>query len=120
MTDVTRGGKGPEEVLVGIVTAPDAEAERLAEALVERRLAACCNVISSVTSIFNWEGDRCKEKESLIVVKTTKAVAEELTVAVKELHSYDLPEVIFLSVRGGLEGYLKWVIDECAPGAKSG
>ena len=119
MSEESTRREKPNEVMVGFVTAPPSDAERIAGALLDRGLAACCNVVGSVTSVFNWEGVREKETESLIIIKTTRSAARELTELVKEIHPYDLPEVILLDVREGLEGYLKWVVKECARGAKN-
>jgi periplasmic divalent cation tolerance protein len=113
------GGGSAQDVLLGLVTAPPADAERIASTLVERELAACCNVVSPVTSVFNWEGARQTESEALIVIKTIRARSRELIDAVREIHPYDLPEIIFLPVTSGHEDYLKWVRDECRPGEKS-
>lgn len=102
-----------------LVTAPREDAARLAETLVDRGLAACCNVIDAVTSYFMWEGKLEKDKEALLVIKTCRAASKELVSVVGELHPYELPEVILLRVSGGLEGYLKWVVKECSHRAKS-
>jgi periplasmic divalent cation tolerance protein len=110
---VSKGESRPNEVLVGLVTAPPDDAGRIAGVLVERGLAACCNVVSPVTSIFTWKGARETEIEALLVIKTIRAKSGELTDCVREIHPYDLPEVIFLPVAAGLEDYLNWVRDEC-------
>lgn len=109
------GESRPDEVLVGLVTAPPDDAGRIAGVLVERGLAACCNVVSPVTSIFTWKGSRETETEALLIIKTIRAESEALTDCVREVHPYDLPEVIFLPVTTGLGDYLKWVRDECGP-----
>lgn len=104
----------PTDILVGLITAPEAEADHIADVLVENGLAACCNVLSPVTSYFNWEGKRGSEKEALIIVKTIRSRSRELISKIKEIHPYDVPEVILLPVTDGLEGYLKWVMKECS------
>jgi periplasmic divalent cation tolerance protein len=101
------------EVMVALITAPPDDAGTIAEALVDRGLAACCNIVPSVRSVFNWEGARQTETEALVIVKTTRSCALRLTAAVKEIHPYDVPEVLLLGVSGGLEEYLKWVVREC-------
>jgi periplasmic divalent cation tolerance protein len=110
------GGESAQEVLVGFVTAPPGDAERIANTLVERGLAACCNVVQSVTSVFNWEGRRENESEALVVIKTTRGRSRDLMDCVREIHPYELPEIIFLAVESGLEDYLKWVRKECRSG----
>jgi periplasmic divalent cation tolerance protein len=102
------------EVLVCLVSAPCDDADRIAETLVERGLAACCNVIDSVTSYFRWEGKLEKDKEALIIIKTTRTASSQLVSLVEEIHPYDLPEVILMQVTDGLEGYLRWVVKECS------
>ena len=119
MNTDSRGLGKDREVLVCLVTAPRDDADRIAEILVERGLAACCNVIDSVTSYFKWEGKLEKDKEALLVIKTTRAASKELVSLVSEIHPYELPEVILLQVSDGLEGYLKWVVKECCHQAKS-
>jgi len=109
----TEGRGRPDEVLVGLVTAPPDDAGRIAGVLVERGFAACCNVVSPVTSIFTWKGARETETEALLVIKTIRARSDDLANCVREVHPYDLPEVIFLPVTAGLEDYLNWVRDEC-------
>jgi periplasmic divalent cation tolerance protein len=113
MRDGESSSPGAGEVVVALITTPPDDARRIAEALLDRGLAACCNVIPSVTSIFNWEGARQNETEALIVVKTARSCAPALTAAVKAIHPYDVPEVLLLGVYGGLEEYLKWVVREC-------
>jgi len=91
------------------------EAERIAAALVEERLAACVNVVAPVTSIYRWRGDVERAEEVLLVVKTRRAAAARVTARIRELHSYDLPEAIVLPIDGGSADYLAWVLGETAP-----
>ena len=118
MSAERQGLEADREVLVCLVTAPRDDADRIAEALVECGLAACCNVIDSVTSYFRWEGKLEKDKEALLVIKTTRAASKKLVSLVGEIHPYELPEVILLQVIDGSEGYLKWVMKECSHQAK--
>lgn len=118
-TEKTGGGASAQEVLVGFVTAPPGDAERIANTLVERGVAACCNVVQSVTSVFNWEGRRENESEALVVIKTTRGRSQDLMDCVREIHPYELPEIIFLPVVSGLEDYLKWVRKECRSGERA-
>lgn len=102
---------GPTDVVVVYVTAPVSEAPTLARALVERRLAACVNVVSQVRSIYRWEGAIHDEAEALLIVKTSAATLDALLGGVRELHSYSNPEAIALPVVRGLEPYLAWVVE---------
>lgn len=92
-------------------------AEALATAVVERRLAACVNVVPGVRSIYRWKGGVEKDEERLLVIKTTDDRLEELRAAIVELHSYEVPEVVALRVVGGHAPYLDWVVESCAPAA---
>jgi periplasmic divalent cation tolerance protein len=86
-----------------------AEAERLAGALVERRLAACVNVVGPVASIYRWQGAVERADEFLLLIKSTAAQFPAIAAAIKELHSYELPECIELVVSTGSDAYLKWL-----------
>lgn len=100
---------------VVFITAPEGEAPGLARALVGERLAACVNLIPGVTSVYRWESQIQEDSETLLVAKTTEEGVEPLTRRVRELHSYEVPEVVVLPVVGGLAQYLDWVRGECAP-----
>jgi periplasmic divalent cation tolerance protein len=100
----------PTDHLVALCTCPDRDtALRIAEALVERRLAACVNVIPGVTSVYQWEG-RCERgEEHLLLIKTGAALYPALEEAIRALHSYELPEVIAVPIDRGLPDYLAWI-----------
>ena len=82
---------------------------RIAKALVEEKLAACVNIIPAVRSVYRWEDNVCDDPESLLWIKTKKALLPRIQERVKALHSYDLPEVIAMDITGGLPEYLEWV-----------
>jgi periplasmic divalent cation tolerance protein len=95
------------------------EAQRLARALVEKRLAACVNLIPSVGSIYHWRDELGKdaieeEEEVLLVIKTSRPLLEDLRNEIERLHSYEVPEVIALQVVDGSERYLAWLDRELA------
>ena len=94
-----------------ISTAPEREASQIGQALVTAGLAACVNIIRGVSSIFRWQGKLCREKEALLLIKTTSARSQKIINKIKEIHSYEVPEIIFFRVDGGEEKYLKWVND---------
>lgn len=108
---------GPDvELRVVLVTAPDAGvAEGLARSLVEQRLAACVNVVPGVRSFYRWEGRVEDAGEWLLVVKTRADRAEALAARVRELHPYELPEILELPVVGGSPAYLGWLGKESSP-----
>lgn len=96
-------------VLSTVGTAEDAE--RIARALVERRLAACVNVVSGVVSIYRWRGEVQREGELLLVIKTRAERLAALKEALTELHPYDVPEAVALEIGDGLAPYLAWLDD---------
>jgi len=96
--------------IVVLVTAKDkAEAEHIAQGLLEEKLIACANILEGVTSLFWWEGKIDRAQEVLLILKTKKGLFSKLKQSVKKRHSYDVPEIIALSIAEGNEDYLKWV-----------
>jgi periplasmic divalent cation tolerance protein len=89
-------------------------AQRLAEALVEQRLAACVNTLGGVQSTYRWQGRVEREQESLLVIKTTEARLTEIEKAIRQHSSYELPEVLAIPVEGGSAAYLDWVAESVA------
>ena len=99
-------------MLVYITTADEAEALRIGRALVERRLAACANVVPAIRSIYWWEGRLVEDGEALLFLKTRAGVLDRLIAAVRELHSYSVPCITAFPVVGGNPDYLAWVSAE--------
>ena len=87
------------------------EADRLAEALVERRLAACVNVVGPMRSVYRWQGEVERADEFLLLIKSTAAQFAAVAAAIQELHSYELPECVELAITAGSDAYLKWLAD---------
>jgi periplasmic divalent cation tolerance protein len=85
------------------------EARRIAQALVERRLAACVNVVGPIHSVYRWKSAVESASEHLLIIKTTEALFLGVRDAIRELHSYELPECVMLSIEAGSEEYLKWM-----------
>jgi periplasmic divalent cation tolerance protein len=103
--------------LIIFITAPEGvEAARIAEAIVEERLAACVNILRGVESIYRWEGKVTRDREALMIIKSTAERYEELERRVKELHSYTTPEVVAFAIERGSEQYLGWIRDSTAEG----
>ncbi|MCE2503538.1 MAG: divalent-cation tolerance protein CutA [Chlorobi bacterium] len=98
--------------LVLYTTFSDTEtASRIAQVLVEEGLAACCNILPQITSIYQWEGEVQKESEVLVLIKTTRYRYRALQDRLIELHPYDVPEVLALPVQYGSRAYLDWIED---------
>jgi len=99
-----------QEIVVFCTSKPE-EAERIAKSVVEKRLAACVNVVASVRSFFWWQDAVQDEEESLLIMKTTEDRLDMLIQHVKEIHSYDVPEIIALPIIKGYDAYLEWLRD---------
>ncbi len=102
-------------VRLALTTCPDEDtAKALANALVERGLAACVTRLPGVRSVYRWEGRLCEDAEVQLLIKTTEACETALREAIAELHPYEEPEMLILPVTGGSQGYLQWIEDELA------
>lgn len=98
------------DYMLGFCSCPDPETGReIAMALVERRLAACVNVLPGVTSVYRWLGEVEHAEECLLVIKTHWEAYAELENTIQELHPYELPEVVAVNIEEGLPEYLAWI-----------
>ncbi len=104
-----------EEIVVFVSTANRAEAEKIANQLLSAKLVACANILPQITSLFSWEGKICREEETLIILKTRKALFESAAEAIKAHHSYRVPEIIALPLVAGSKEYLNWLRDNTKP-----
>jgi len=86
-----------------------AEARSIARALVERQLAACVNIVPQIESAYRWKGEVETSTECLLLIKTTSDAFERLRSAISELHSYEVPECIELTITDGAAAYLNWI-----------
>jgi len=90
------------------------QADTLARALVERRLAACVNIVRGVCSVYRWKGDVTREEEQLLLIKTSERLLPEVRRTIRELHTYEVPEFVALPIRDGDPDYLAWLAAELA------
>lgn len=105
-----------DEVLLLMTNLPDAtSAETLAERLVETRLAACVNQLSPCRSVYRWQGSIETATEVPLLIKTMHSRYAEIEALVRELHPYDVPELIAVPIVAGFPDYLNWVRQESAP-----
>lgn len=102
-----------DEIVIVLTSLPDrAAAMKLAQTLVERRLAACVNVLAECTSVYRWKGAVENAAEVPVLIKSRAARYAELETAIRELHPYELPEIVAVPLRHGAPEYLQWVMDE--------
>ena len=95
-------------------TCPPAEAAALARHLVEQRLAACVNIVENAHSVYRWRGEVTTDREALLIIKTRQDLFPALEAAVRQIHSYEVPELIALPITAGAASYLSWW-DEALP-----
>ena len=101
------------ETLIVFSTFPDVEQARLAaHKLIEQGVAACVNIVPSVTSVYRWQGKVEEAGEALLLMKTTDAAYPRLESALKACHPYELPEILAVTLQQGLPEYLGWVARE--------
>ena len=104
------------DIVLVLTTAPDDErAQAWARTLVEERLAACVNVHGPMMSFYRWKDIVECDTERQVVIKTTRERVAALRARLRELHSYELPELVVLTVDDGSDEYLKWVIEQTRP-----
>lgn len=104
-----------DKIVVLVTCGSAKEAQRIARALVEARLAACGNILEApVHSIYRWKGKVESAREYLLIIKTSRRRFAALGDAVKRLHSYDVPEIISLPVAAGSTAYLNWIATSVA------
>jgi periplasmic divalent cation tolerance protein len=106
-----------ERLLVLTTVARAEDAEKIAEALVEKRLAACVNVLPGVRSIYRWKGAVERDEERLLVVKTRADRFDALREAILSLHPYEVPEVVAVPIEAGSPAYLRWLDESVGEGA---
>ena len=98
-----------EAIAVFIAAANSEEAARLADMLLERRLAGCVQILPEMESVYRWQGKIERQKEVLLIAKTTKSRFDELESNVRAVHSYETPEIVALPLTAGSPPYLEWL-----------
>ena len=98
-----------DKLLILTSAGSESEAGKIARALVERKLAACVSVVRRIQSVYRWQGKVELAEEYLLLIKTVKAQQEAVQTAIRELHSYELPECIAIAVDSGNAEYLNWI-----------
>ena len=84
-------------------------AKKIADTLVERRLAACVNILPNLSSVYEWQGKVETAEEALLLIKTTESRYPDLEKALREIHPYELPEIIAVTLDEGSPDYLRWI-----------
>lgn len=102
-------------LFVYITAVDEAEADRIAQIVVEERLAACANLLGNIRSVYWWDGKVCIGKEVAVILKTTEDRKSELIDRIKQLHSYDCPCITCLPVTDGNPDFLAWIVSETSP-----
>jgi len=96
-------------IIILVTVANKQEAEKIAQQLLKAKLIACANIIDSISSIFRWSGQIEKAEECLVLMKSRRDLFEDITKTVKELHSYEVPEILAFSLVAGSKAYFEWM-----------
>ncbi|QBG46157.1 divalent-cation tolerance protein CutA [Verrucomicrobia bacterium S94] len=98
--------------MVYVTAGDDAEAKRIARAVVQERLAACANILGGIQSVYSWRGDICEDHEVALILKTSGECKNELISRIREIHSYETPCIVFLPISDGHPAFLDWIDGE--------
>ena len=96
-------------ILVVTTVGTEEEANLLAQELVERRHSCCVNILPVHKSVYRWQGKICTDSEFMLIVKALESEYPAIEAAIKELHSYELPEILAFDIKRGEEGFLHWI-----------
>ncbi len=99
----------PAVIVVLCTASNEKEAQTIAQSLVQREEAACVNIVAMIRSVYRWKGKIWNETEQLLIIKTIRPLLEDVKKTVKELHSYELPEILALAVDDGDQNSLNWI-----------
>ena len=104
--------KKEDRIVIFVTTGTEEEARTIAGQLISEKKAACVNVVPWVDSTFSWQGKIESEPESLLIIKSKSSALPQIVDLVKQLHSYEVPEIIAMPISGGNDEYLNWVDSE--------
>jgi len=96
------------------------QAVEISEELIARRLATCINIVPCLRSIYRWKGKVCEDTEYLLLIKTPEKLFDAVSAAIREFHSYELPEILALPVTAAEANFHQWVLDMVAPSQTTG
>ena len=96
-------------IVVVTTVGTEEQANLIAREIIARRQAACVNIVPAIRSIYRWQGKICKDGELLLIVKTLQQEFEGVAATIRELHSYELPEILSFAVSQGDQGFLDWI-----------
>ena len=96
-------------IIVFCTTPSNEISMRIAEECINKKIAACCNILSGITSVYKWQGKVEKSDEELIILKSTEDNFNAIENTIKNIHPYEVPEIISVKINNGNESYLKWI-----------
>jgi len=106
-----------EEITVVMTSVgTEQQAVEISEELIARRLATCVNIVPCLRSIYRWKGKICEDTEYLLLIKTPKRLFERVSAAIREFHSYELPEILAMPVSVAEESFHRWILQMVEPG----
>ena len=107
----------PKEEITVVMTSVGTEqqAVEISEELIARRLATCINIVPCLRSIYRWKGKICEDTEYLLLIKTPQSYFDRVSAAIREFHSYELPEILSLPVVKAEENFHRWILEMVGP-----
>jgi periplasmic divalent cation tolerance protein len=102
------------QYIMCIISTPQDQAERIAKEFVSRKLAACAQIINPIHSIYWWQGKIEHDNESLILLKSVAGLTERIKLTLKDIHPYEVPELVVIPIQDGNASYLSWIGESCA------
>ena len=88
------------------------EAKNIAKILIEKKIAACINIVPKIISIYEWDNTLQNDEKALMIIKTSDKMAETVKKTILKIHSYTLPEIIFIDIKDGHQDYINWILNQ--------